>query len=341
MNSFKSQNKTGQVTRRQFLRRLGLGAGLAITGGYAWKRWAPSQFPRMPVFIAKAASYNSSLSNVLLEGLSQLGVNQDQITGKRVLLKPNLVEPHPTSAHINTHPMVVAAAIEAFKTLGASEVFVAEGSGHRMDTMLILEMTGYQAMLNQQRTSFSDLNRSEVFLKNNLGTFSNIRHWLLPIELKKADFIVSMAKLKTHHWVGATLSMKNLFGIMPGAHYGWPKNVLHMAGIENCILDINATVQPHLAIVDGIVGMEGDGPIMGEPVNSNVLVIGRSMPAVDATCARIMGINPEKIGYLSVANKILGPIKESQIEQRGEPIQAMKKNFVLLDKIPSHRGLRI
>ena len=85
----------------------------------------------------------------------------------------------------------------------------------------------------------------------------------LPQSLRRADLIVSLPKMKTHHWAGVTLSMKNLFGVMPGVCYGWPKNVLHHAGIRQSILDINAAVRPHLAIVDGIIGMEGDGPIMG------------------------------------------------------------------------------
>jgi hypothetical protein len=79
------------------------------------------------------------------------------------------------------------------------------------------------------------------------------------------DWIVSMAKMKTHHWAGVTLSMKNLFGVMPGSYYGWPKNVLHWAGINETILDIYATLRPHLTIVDGIIGMEGDGAHHGYP----------------------------------------------------------------------------
>jgi len=110
--------------------------------------------------------------------------------------------------------------------------------------------------------------------------------------LKEVHWIVSVAKMKTHHIAGATLSMKNLFGVMPGIYYGWPKNVLHHAGIENSILDINATLKPHFAIVDGIVGMQGDGPIMGDPKQAGVLVMGRNLAAVDATCCRIMGIVP-------------------------------------------------
>ena len=78
-----------------------------------------------------------------------------------------------------------------------------------------------------------------------------------------ADSIVSLPKLKTHHWAGMTCSLKNLFGVVPGAIYGWPKNVLHFRGIDNSILDIAPTDPPQLAIVDAIVGMEGDGPIMG------------------------------------------------------------------------------
>jgi len=163
----------------------------------------------------------------------------------------------------------------------------------------------------------------------------------IPEEIVRADFVVLLAKMKTHNWVGATLSMKNLFGVMPGMIYGWPKNVLHWAGINNCIYDITATVKPHLAIVDGIVGMEGDGPIMGDPVKANVLVMGRNLPAVDATCARIMGINPEKIPYLKHASGRIGAIKESNIEQRGENIASAKKEFQLLDYIPAQRGLKL
>jgi len=147
--------------------------------------------------------------------------------------------------------------------------------------------------------------------------------------------------MKTHHWAGVTLSMKNLFGVMPGIVYGWPKNVLHWAGLQECIFDITATLKPHLAIVDGIVGMEGDGPIMGTPIQSNVIVIGKNLPAVDATCARIMGIDPKKISYLKHSSGRIGAIKESNIEQRGENIQSVRRNYQLLDYIPAQAEIRL
>jgi uncharacterized protein (DUF362 family) len=134
-------------------------------------------------------------------------------------------------------------------------------------------------------------------------------------------------------------ALKNLFGVMPGVVYGWPKNVLHYARIGPSILDIAAAVRPQLAIVDGIIGMEGDGPIMGTPRQSGVLVMGTNLPAVDATCARLMGINPWRIDYLAAASGRLGPIAERHIQQRGEPIAAMAQRFQLLDR-PRFAALR-
>ena len=177
--------------------------------------------------------------------------------------------------------------------------------------------------------------------KTNLGRQTRLGTLTFPRVTQEVDWIVSLAKMKTHHWVGATLSMKNLFGVMPGIYYGWPKNVLHHQGIENSILDINATLQPHFAIVDGITGMEGDGPIMGTPVSPGVLVMGKSLPAVDATCCRIMGINPYKIDYLKTADQWLGPIHDSFIEHRGESWKAVQYPFALIPEIPAHQDIRL
>jgi uncharacterized protein (DUF362 family) len=128
---------------------------------------------------------------------------------------------------------------------------------------------------------------------------------------------------------------------MPGVVYGWPKNVLHHAGLDQSILDINATLRPDFAIVDGIVGMEGDGPIMGEPKHAGVLVMGSNLPAVDATCARIMGIDPLRIRHLRAASGWLGPVRETSIVQRGETIAAVRTDFALVENIPAHQGIRL
>ena len=79
----------------------------------------------------------------------------------------------------------------------------------------------------------------------------------------EADFLVSMPKIKTHHWSGVTLSMKNLFGVVPGATIRMAKNILHWKGIQESVLDLCATVPIHFVIADGIVAMEGNGPLNG------------------------------------------------------------------------------
>jgi uncharacterized protein (DUF362 family) len=218
---------------------------------------------------------------------------------------------------------------------------VAEGPGHRRDTLAVYEESGLADVLTEDRIRFHDLNYMTGYELPNAGRQSSMRTLTFPALFKEVDWIVSVAKMKTHHWAGATLSMKNLFGVMPGLYYGWPKNVLHHAGIENSILDINATLKPHFAIVDGIVGMQGDGPIMGDPKQVGVLVMGRNLPAVDATCCRIMGIDPYKVPYLERADNWLGPIGEGSIEQRGEAIASVRTNFDLIDTIPAQQGIRL
>jgi uncharacterized protein (DUF362 family) len=109
---------------------------------------------------------------------------------------------------------------------------------------------------------------------------------LLPATVLAADVVVSVAKLKTHHWTGVTLAMKNLFGLVPGSRYGWPKNLLHWNGLDRSVLEIFRTVKPAFGLVDGIVGMEGDGPLAGSPRESGVILALRDLVALDATAAR-------------------------------------------------------
>jgi uncharacterized protein (DUF362 family) len=121
-----------------------------------------------------------------------------------------------------------------------------------------------------------------------------------------------------------------MFGIVPGCCYGWPKNILHWAGITRSILDINSTVRPDFAIVDGIVGMEGNGPIQGTAKASGVLILGEDPVAVDATAARVMGLEPERIDYLAKAGTLLGHLQPDKIRQLGESVRSVRTPFAVL-----------
>ncbi len=318
---------------RDFRRRAFLtGAGALAATGLGAKAWRghDERALRSDVFVARVGSYDADLERLIADGLTALGLSPRWASGKSVLLKPNLVEPSREAPHINTHPAVVRAAAGVFRRWGAREVVVGEGQGHCRDSEYVLEQSGLGRVLDEARLDFIDLNHDDVWTVANRLGFTPLRRLSLPTALRRADIVVSMPKMKTHHWAGVTLSMKNLFGVMPGVVYGWPKNVLHHAGIPGSILDITAAVRPHLAIVDGIIAMEGDGPIMGTPRAAGLLVLGTNAPAVDATCARLMGLDPWRIEYLAAASGLLGPISRSHIAQRGESIDSVAQKFEVL-----------
>lgn len=257
------------------------------------------------------------------------------VRGKHVLIKPNLVEFDPGTT-INTHPLLVHAAFEGFRALGAAEVRIAEGPGHRRVTLDLADAAGYFETIPHFEDHFTDLNLDDVSQVLLRDPFSRLTTVYFPNTALAADLVVSLPKMKTHHWVGTTLSMKNFFGLVPGAIYGWPKNVLHWAGIDECIADFHAAFPRHFAIVDGIVGMEGNGPIQGNPKPVGVLVAGKDMTAVDATCCRIMRINPSMIRYLRLA---AGPsrLEEQNIRQIGERIRNVQTPFELIEPFQNIR----
>jgi uncharacterized protein (DUF362 family) len=261
-----------------------------------------------------------------------------QLKDKRVVLKPNLVEYHRDKV-INTNPQVVAAAIELCRREGAAEVIVAEGPGHWRNVEYLVSASGLGDVLKHYKAPFVDLNHDEPVKTPNLGRLTGLEYLFLTRTIATADVLISMPKLKTHHWAGATLSLKNLFGTLPGTCYGWPKNELHWRGIDNSIVDIALTRTPDLAIVDGIIGMEGDGPLNGVAKPFGALIMGCDMVAVDATCCRLMQLDPNKIGYLVLgAMRKLGRLPAHEIPQLGEAIDALSQPF---DTVPHLQHLRV
>ena len=284
------------------------------------------QRPPSRVVIRRAANYEQDLASLIYESLCAFDL---PVKGKTVLLKPNLVGLDPLGV-MNTHPAVIAATRECFLRLGASQVFIGDGPAMDRDTEAIVESVRLRDFTGPLASTFVDLNVDDVQRVTLKTHASRLKELYLPKTALGVDFLVSMPKLKTHHWAGVTLSLKNMFGIVPGSCYGWPKNVLHWAGIDRAILDVNAAARPDFAIVDGIVGMEGNGPIQGTPKASGVLVFGSDPVAVDATCCRVMGLMPERVKYLAQAGTLLGHVKGDKIQQLGETIASVRTSFAVL-----------
>jgi len=319
---------THAVTRRKWI----AGAAGAATMAAGCAR--PSAPRAASVSIVRAPAYDQTLYDTVRRVLA---LHRLEVSGRHVVIKPNLVEYEPESA-INTSPLVVHAALEGFRSLGAASVRIAEGPGHRRNTLDLAEAAGYFRLVPHFEDLFVDLNLDDVSAVPLRRPFSRLKRLYLPHTVLGADLVVSLAKMKTHHWVGATLSMKNLFGTVPGGVYGWPKNVLHWAGIDESVADLHSVYGRQFAMVDGVVGMEGNGPIQGKARPVGVLVAGRDPVAVDATCCRIMKIDPLRLGYLRMAAESGAPLAETRIRQTGENIAAVATPFEL---VPEFRALRL
>jgi uncharacterized protein (DUF362 family) len=333
MPQSRSDDRTAGLSRREFLGALTIPI---LASGCRRLPYDPAQFqiPAVsPVGLFPASGYAADFEDIVRRGLVELGID---VRGRRVLLKPNMVE-YESHTAINTHPHLVAGAALAFRAAGAADVVVAEGPGHRRDMEYLLVQTGLYDQLREQRIRFVDLNQDDVRYVRLRSRFTGLERLALPVALLQSDFIVSMPKLKTHHWTGMTASMKNFFGTVPGAVYGWPKNILHLKGIENSILDLTATIRPHLAIVDAVTAMEGDGPIMGRPRELGFVGMGADVVAVDATCARIIGLDPDKMPYLREAGRFLGNLDAGRIRHRGESPSRYATTFDVIDSFKSIR----
>jgi len=292
--------------------------------------------PASRVAIRRASSYDIDLLSILSETLREFDL---PVRGKSVLLKVNFVGHDPLGA-INTHPAVVVAAREAFLSLGAATVTIADGPALERDIEAIADSMRLRDFIGPLSPSFVDLNTDDVRPVSLQTRASTLKKLYLPARVLGADLVVSMPKMKTHHWAGVTLSLKNMFGVVPGSCYGWPKNILHWAGISRSILDINSAVRPHFAIVDGIIGMEGNGPTQGTPKPCGLVILGDDPVAVDATCARIMGLAPERIDYLQRAGLLLGHLQAPKILQLGEKVETLTTPYVVLDEF-RHLSIRL
>src|SRR5438132_9898351 len=300
------------MNRRDWLTASAAVTGSALTMRFQRRKYSQDFRPKISrIAILNEDHYSDKLDQQVLDGLRLFPLD---VRGKSVLLKPNIVECIPGKP-VNTDAQLIGAAAEAFLRLDAASVMVGEGPGHHRDTDLLLYETGLGDQLAQRKIAFVDLNRDGLIKTKLQANYSGLRHLWLPRTVLASDFIVSMPKVKTHHWTGVTLSMKNMFGIVPGCRYGWPKNVLHWAGIHESILDICATVRPDFVIADGIIGMEGDGPLNGTPKHLNTILLSDDPVAADSTLTRFMGIRPDRVAHIWEGGRSIGNLHQSVISE--------------------------
>lgn len=327
------------INRRAFLRLSllgGIGIGLAYlqhntsdVGMLNFIRWIlRGQLQRIQppaiVGLAKCSSYDDDLVSILrdLWSISDM----PDLRRKNILIKPNLVSQDDDNL-ATTDRRVVGAIIELLEELGVGKIVVGDGSSFCRDTYSVVRSSGLIQELDSHGIPFIDLNYDElVQVRTRDGWFRGIDYLWLPRQVCEADFILSVPKLKTHHWAMVSLSLKNLLGIIPGSRYGWPKNIIHVNGLDPIIIGLYQSLPPVLSIVDGIIGMEGNGPMFGNPVDHGLLAIGSDPLAVDIVCAQLMGISIDKIPHLNGA-AWSGVGQTKRIETRGVSPDQIQKYY--------------
>jgi uncharacterized protein (DUF362 family) len=239
---------------------------------------------------------------------------------ERVLVKVNFICEKTWDSGATTDPVVVEAIIKRVRDLGL-EVCVVESDATMTSADEAYAKTGMKEMCERNGVEFVNLRREKDRVKLVVPGGEALKTVTVP-RLVVESAVVSAAKLKTHSATSVTLGLKNMFGLLPDKF----KGKYHARGISKVIVDVNAVIKPVLTVVDGFVGMEGAGPIDGDPVRMNLIVAGRDVVAVDATCCRIMGFDPRNVKHVWRAfERGLGEVED--VEVVGERVKDVMHVF--------------
>lgn len=218
----------------------------------------------------------------------------------KVLIKPNFLRPSPSEKAIITHPDVIKSAIFLFKDLGA-KIIIGDSPGFG-NIHKVIEKAGLSDFLKKTNVKVSDFSKTKK-VKIEGYLFKEID---LPVDILEADCICNIPKLKTHQMMFLTMAVKNLYGCI----YGLKKVSYHLTAGKNydvfatLLIDIYSAIRPKINILDGIVGMEGDGPSSGEPRNFSFLAISSDALILDTVVTKLLDIPIEKVPYLNIAKKL-------------------------------------
>lgn len=263
--------------------------------------------------------------------------------GDTVLIKPNVVGPRPESHPAITDYRVCKAIADMVKEAGARPV-IGEAAPVGIKTEDCFKDSGY-AKLRTQGYEVVDLKpEGAEMVKVPIPNGKNMKEIMLNKFVVEADCIIDVPKMKTHDQPLVTLSIKNMKGVMPDVF----KRKFHTTfGIFQGCADLALAVKPKLAVVDGIIAMEGLGPIFGDPVEMDLIIAGRDMVAVDAVTCTIMGVEPMEDGCVRVAAESgIGTADLKQIEVVGEPIANVKRRFkrsveAISERVPFPAGFQL
>ncbi|MCF6266325.1 MAG: DUF362 domain-containing protein [Desulfuromusa sp.] len=279
------------------------------------------------VSLQRLKTYNSTETLVALEKLLQSlgGMPAFVKPGQKVLIKPNLLAGKTPDKAVTTHPEIVRAVIKLAQKAGG-EVSLGDSPGIGSPKN-VARKSGILAVVEETGCRFAPFETS-VTIRPTGGTFHQFE---VAQEILDADVVINLPKLKTHQMMGLTCGIKNMFGAVVGLR----KPRLHLqAGTDKAffalmLLELCETLAPALTIVDAVIGMEGEGPGSGDPVQIGVLLAGRHPQAVDTVATELVGLQANQVWIQQQAIATNRPYTQlKQLEIVGDPLESLKiKNF--------------
>ena len=256
-------------------------------------------------------------SDMTVKALQMVGADEVLSKEKPILIKPNYINARHPSTGITTDSRVIEGVVRFLKQHNVKEVVIGEGSGFA-DTLEAFRVAGVDAVADRWNVKMVDLNKDEfieIVPQNSLA--------LTKVKIAKTaleSIIISVPKLKPHRLAGVTLSLKNMMGAVT------PKGSIHNH-LSQKIVDLVSIIKPSVAVIDGIIAGE-EHETSGNPVEMNMVIAGIDPVAVDAVGAAVMGISPENVKHLRLAEETgLGTCRLEQIEILGESIEKVKRKF--------------
>jgi len=251
------------------------------------------------------------------KSVDMLGGLTDVKRDSFVVIKPNVCYPKNMENMVITDPRVLESVINMVKQR-TKKVLVVESNERSGTAEKRVISTGVMDVVKKCDSEFLNLSHDEVEEHKVAGLTIQI-----PKTVLRADYFINLAKVKTNNFVLLSVAMKNMFGVIVNK----PKSQFH-SRLADVLVYINQAVQQHLIIADGIVAMEGLGPIHGSPVNLGLMISGRNPVTVDAACCHVMGFNPYAVEPLWKAHQQgMGEIDREKIHFLGESLENVKRKF--------------
>jgi uncharacterized protein (DUF362 family) len=242
---------------------------------------------------------------------------------EKALIKVNFITTKNWETGATTDPLVVEAIVNRLRE-NSIEVFIVESDATTTNADEACAASGMREICDRVGVQFINLRHVKEKVELKVPSPMTLDVITVP-RIVTESAIISAAKLKTHMETGVTLGMKNMFGLLPDKF----KGKYHMRGMDKVIIDINTVLKPALTVIDGFVGMEGRGPVHGNPVKMNTIIAGTDPVATDATATRVMGIDPQTIEHIKWGHERgLGEMYD--IEVVGDGIEAVKRIFARL-----------